>query len=202
MSYIKLTNDQINTLKSLPNNLNNKMTNKNIGGIIIVNKKNELKQIIMDFASSSLEEFYTQKTKVSLFKHIKNEDPVNNLVLTYEITNFLNNKEEFNTYYAPSLFEFIKCVIHSIYRSIFFHIVITSSGNIFVLNMKKKYYNDLKANKIKNKIKIKDMIHSLMKEYSEYFLNRNKLEIPQKIEEKFNCKKFKNNGVEIEYLKY
>ena len=111
------------------------MTNKNIGGVIIINKKNELKQIIMDFESSSLEEFYTQKTKVSLFKHIKNEDPINNLVLTYEITNFLNNREEFNTYYTPSLFEFIKCVIHSIYRNIFFHIVITSSGNIFVLSI-------------------------------------------------------------------
>ena len=49
MVYIKLNNIQLNTLKKLPNNLNDSLTYHNIGGILILNKANEFKIINIQY---------------------------------------------------------------------------------------------------------------------------------------------------------
>ena len=56
---IKLTNQQIQTLRNLPNNLNDKIFSKTLCGLFILTKTSEFKQIIIDFQSYSMEEFYT-----------------------------------------------------------------------------------------------------------------------------------------------
>ena len=49
MNYIKISKRQIDTLKNLPNNLNDSINNQNISGIIVLHKNNQFKQIILDF---------------------------------------------------------------------------------------------------------------------------------------------------------
>ena len=72
MNYIKITKRQITTLKSLPSNLNDSVNNQNISGILFIDKLGQFKQIIFDFQTSSLEEFYTGRnnSKIQLYKHI------------------------------------------------------------------------------------------------------------------------------------
>ena len=55
MNYIKLSQRQINTLKKLPSDLNDSVSNRTISGLMILSKSNEIKQIILDFQVSSLQ---------------------------------------------------------------------------------------------------------------------------------------------------
>lgn len=73
MVYIQFSNTQLKTLKNLPNNLNDSLTYHNIGGLLVMNKVNEFKQIIMNFQSYNMDELFTIKKdkNVHLFKHIK-----------------------------------------------------------------------------------------------------------------------------------
>ena len=109
MVYIQFSNTQLKTLKNLPNNLNDSLTYHNIGGLLVLNKVNEFKQIIMDFQSYNMDELFTTKKdkKVHLFKHIKNEDEKNNYVITFEIENMLKkaqDKEEYSCFSLPDIF--------------------------------------------------------------------------------------------------
>ena len=55
MNYVKITNRQISTLKSLPSNLNDSVHNQNISGILFIDKLGQFKQIIFDFQTSNLD---------------------------------------------------------------------------------------------------------------------------------------------------
>jgi len=211
MVYIKLNNIQLNTLKKLPNNLNDSLTYHNIGGILILNKANEFKQIIMDFQCYNMDELFTTKKdkKVHLFKHIKNNDEKNNYVITFEIENILKkslDKTDYNCYSLPDIFQWIKCVIHSIYRNIYNHLIITSSGKIFVISMKKHYFSSLLRKKYEEKLLIKNMYHLLMKDFLDIFhehkmKNKFVLDIPQKLQHYFHIQKFDiDNDIMINYI--
>jgi hypothetical protein len=176
MVYIQFTETQLKTLKNLPNNLNDSLTYHNIGGLLVLSKVNEFKQIIMDFQSYNMDELFTTKKdkKVHLFKHIKNMDEKNNYVITFEIENMIkkaHDKAEFSCFSLPDIFQWIKCVIHSIYRNIYNHLIFTASGKIYIISMKKNYYGKLLRRKISEKISIKDMYHILMKDYIDIFHN-------------------------------
>lgn len=211
MVYIKLNNIQLNTLKKLPNNLNDSLTYHNIGGILILNKANEFKQIIMDFQCYNMDELFTTKKdkKVHLFKHIKNNDEKNNYVITFEIENILKkslDKTDYNCYSLPDIFQWIKCVIHSIYRNIYNHLIITSSGKIFVISMKKHYFSSLLRKKCEEKLLIKNMYHLLMKDFLDIFhehkmKNKFVLDVPQKLQHYFHIQKFDiDNDIMINYI--
>ena len=203
MVFIQFSETQLNTLKNLPNNLNDSLTYHNIGGLLVLSKVNEFKQIIMDFQSYNMDELFTTKKdkKVHLFKHIKNNDEKNNYVITFEIENMIkkaHDKAEFSCFSLPDIFQWIKCVIHSIYRNIHNHLIFTASGKIYIISMKKNYYGKLLRRKISEKISIKDMYHLLMKDYLDIFHNHKIkykviLNVPDEFEKYFNIYKFESN---------
>lgn len=207
MVFIKFSQHQLNTLRELPQNLNSLTTSHNIGGIMVLNKAQEIKQIILDFQSYHIDELYTSKkdNKVHLSNHIKGADPRTNYTLTFEIENLIKkreNKSEFSCFSVPDIFQWIKCIIHSIYRDVYNHIVFTGSGKIFVISMKRNYYNKLLRMKLKDKIKIKEMYHILMKEYLDIYHEhklkyKSFLSVPIKLEELFNVKEFDKNDSNI-----
>ena len=207
MVFIKFSQHQLNTLRELPQNLNSLTTSHNIGGIMVLNKAQEIKQIILDFQSYHIDELYTSKkdNKVHLSNHIKGADPRTNYTLTFEIENLIKkreNKSEFSCFSVPDIFQWIKCIIHSIYRDVYNHIVFTGSGKIFVISMKRNYYNKLLRMKLKDKIKIKEMYHILMKEYLDIYHEhklkyKSFLSVPTKLEELFNVKEFDKNDSNI-----
>lgn len=203
MVYIQFNTVQLKTLRNLPNNLNDSLTYHNIGGLLVMNKVNEFKQIIMDFQSYNMDELFTSKKdkKVHLFKHIKNEDEKNNYVLTFEIENMLKksqDKMEYSCFSLPDIFQWIKCVIHSLYRYIYNHLIFTSSGRVYIISMTKNYYSSLLRRKIAEKIGIKEMYHILMKDYLDIF-HEHKLKhkviltIPEKFQKYFYIYKFESN---------
>ena len=174
MVFIKFSQHQLDTLRELPQNLNSLTTSHNIGGIMILNKAQEIKQIVLDFQSYHIDELYTNSNdnKVHLSNHIKGADPRSNYTLTFEIENLIKkreNKSEFSCFSVPDIFQWIKCIIHSIYREVYNHIVFTGSGKIFIISMKRNYYNKLLRIKLKDKVKIKEMYHILMKEYLDIY---------------------------------
>ena len=59
----------------------------------------------------------SNNSKVHLYKHIKDDDPKNNRVLTFEIVNNLNF-DKGDAFNIPSINQWLKCSIHSIYRNI------------------------------------------------------------------------------------
>lgn len=207
MVFIKFSQHQLNTLRELPQNLNSLTTSHNIGGIMVLNKAQEIKQIILDFQSYHIDELYTSKkdNKVHLSNHIKGADPRTNYTLTFEIENLIKkreNKSEFSCFSVPDIFQWIKCIIHSIYRDVYNHIVFTGSGKTFVISMKRNYYNKLLRMKLKDKIKIKQMYHILMKEYLDIYHEhklkyKSFLSVPTKLEELFNVKEFDKNDSNI-----
>lgn len=211
MVFIKFSQHQLNTLRELPQNLNSLTTSHNIGGIMVLNKAQEIKQIILDFQSYHIDELYTSKkdNKVHLSNHIKGADPRTNYTLTFEIENLIKkreNKSEFSCFSVPDIFQWIKCIIHSIYRDVYNHIVFTGSGKIFVISMKRNYYNKLLRIKLKDKIKIKEMYHILMKEYLDIYHEhkikyKSFLSVPTKLEELFNVKEFdkKDSNILFDY---
>ena len=192
MVFIKFSQHQLDTLRELPQNLNSLTTSHNIGGIMILNKTQEIKQIILDFQSYHIDELYTTKNdnKVHLLKHIKGADPRTNYTLTFEIENLIKkreNKSEFSCFSVPDIFQWIKCIIYSIYRDVYNHIVFTGSGKIFIISMKRNYYNKLLRMKLKDKIKIKEMYHILMKKYLDIYHEhkikyKSFLLVPEKLE--------------------
>ena len=208
MIYIKLTNNQIQTLKNLPNNLNDNLCSNSINGLMILTKSNEFKQIIMDFQSSSLEEFFTKKngSKISLLKHIRNENPRNNYVLTFEIANILSNsKSKISNYSIPGINQWIKCSLHAVYRKIFNHILLTPSDKIYCISIKKTYYYHLLEYKQKKNVKMNELLHYLLKSYSDIYhkYNGSELQIPEIFHKYFNIQTFtNNNGIMLEYMSY
>ena len=207
MVFIKFSQHQLNTLRELPQNLNSLTTSHNIGGIMILNKAQEIKQIILDFQSYHIDELYTSKkdNKVHLSNHIKGADPRTNYTLTFEIENLIKkreNKSEFSCFSVPDIFQWIKCIIHSIYRDVYNHIVFTGSGKLFIISMKRNYYNKILRMKLKDKIKIKEMYHMIMKEYLDIYHEhkikyKSFLSVPAKLEELFNVKEFNKNDSNI-----
>tara|TARA_Y100000741_G_scaffold362014_1_gene347004 strand:- start:1111 stop:1779 length:669 start_codon:yes stop_codon:yes gene_type:complete len=203
MVYLKLHSNQLNTLKTLPNKLNDCLVSNNIGGIICLNKANEIKQIIFDFEAYNVDELFisSKDKKVHLLKHIKNPNPKKYYVLSFEIENVLkksSQKEEYNCFSSPDIFQWIKCVIFSIYRHIFNHLVFTTSHNIYIISMKKNYFSSLYRYKHHNNITIKDMYHKLMKDYLDIFhyhknIKRSSYTIPDKFNEFFIIQKFDVN---------
>ena len=145
MVFINFSQNQLKTLKNLPQNLNSLTTSHNIGGVMILNKAQEIKQIILDFQSYNIDELYTTKNddKVHLLKHIKGADSRYNYTFTFEIENIIKKKEnnsEFSCFSVPDIYQWIKCIIHSIYRDVYNHIIFSGSGKIFIIAMKKNYY--------------------------------------------------------------
>tara|TARA_B100001173_G_C15856795_1_gene491212 strand:- start:119 stop:790 length:672 start_codon:yes stop_codon:yes gene_type:complete len=207
MVFIKFSQHQLDTLRELPQNLNSLTTSHNIGGIMILNKSQEIKQIILDFQSYHIDELYTSKkdNKVHLSNHIKGADPRTNYTLTFEIENLIKkreNKSEFSCFSVPDIFQWIKCIIHSIYRDVYNHIVFTGSGKLFIISMKRNYYNKILRMKLKDKIKIKEMYHMIMKEYLDIYHEhkikyKSFLSVPAKLEELFNVKEFNKNDSNI-----
>lgn len=203
MVFIKFSQHQLDTLRELPQNLNSVTTSHNIGGIMILNKAQEIKQIILDFQSYHIDELYTSKkdNKVHLSNHIKGADPRTNYTLTFEIENLIKkreNKSEFSCFSVPDIFQWIKCIIHSIYRDVYNHIVFTGSGKLFIISMKRNYYNKILRMKLKDKIKIKEMYHILMKEYLDIFhyhkvKHKCILTIPEKFYDYFHIYKFERD---------
>ena len=55
MVFINFSQNQLKTLKNLPQNLNSLTTSHNIGGVMILNKAQEIKQIILDFQSYNID---------------------------------------------------------------------------------------------------------------------------------------------------
>lgn len=205
MIYIKLTNNQIQTLKNLPNNLNDSLCCNSICGIIILTKSNEFKQIIMDFQSSSLEEFYTKKKNIHILNHIRNPDPRNNYVFTFEIINILTNiksSTKLSDYNIPGLNQWIKCAMNALYRKVFTHILFTPSDKIYSISIKKTYYYEIVKYKTENKVKMKDMFHYLFKSLCNlYQSHTDSLKIPDIFNKLFNIKQFNNNqGIMFEYI--
>ena len=203
MVYIQFSAVQLKTLRNLPNNLNDSLTYHNIGGLLVMSKVNEFKQIIMDFQSYNMDELFTSKKdkKVHLFKHIKNHDEKNNYVLTFEIENMLKKsqeKPEYSCFSLPDIFQWIKCVIHSLYRNIYNHLIFTSSGRVYIISMRKNYYSSLLRKKIGEKLPIKDIYHILMKEYLDIFhyhkvKHKCILTIPEKFYDYFHIYKFERD---------
>ena len=207
MVFIKFSQHQLDTLRELPQNLNSLTTSHNIGGIMILNKAQEIKQIVLDFQSYHIDELYTNSNdnKVHLSNHIKGADPRSNYTLTFEIENLIK-KERINqnlvVFSVPDIFQWIKCIIHSIYREVYNHIVFTGSGKIFIISMKRNYYNKLLRIKLKDKVKIKEMYHILMKEYLDIYHDhkikyKSFLSVPAKLEELFNIKEFNKNDSNV-----
>lgn len=206
MNYIKISKRQIETLKQLPSNLNDSVTNQNISGIILLSKSGEFKQIILDFSESSLQEFFTNSkdTKVYLKKHIRNKDPRNRRAITFEIINRLNtikNNSLTDSINKPNIDDWIKCIIHSIFRKVFNHLIISSSDSIFVISMKKNYYYFLVQLKKRNKWKLKEMYHYLRNKYIELYSSQSKysFEIPEIIRTEFNITECKNTDINFYY---
>ena len=73
MVYIKFTKHQLNTLQKLPTNLNTSTTSHNIGGILILSKSQEIKQIVLDFQAYHMDELFTSKNMLSLLFTIKRD---------------------------------------------------------------------------------------------------------------------------------
>lgn len=211
MVYIKFTKHQLNTLQKLPTNLNTSTTSHNIGGILILSKSQEIKQIVLDFQAYHMDELFTSKKdkKVHLSEHIKEADPKNNYTLTFEIENVLKkseNKVEFSCFSIPDIFQWIKCVIHSLYRNIHNHVVFTGSGKLFIISMKKAYFNNLFRKKITEKIKIKEFYHLLMKDYIDIYHkhkteHKSLLNVPKELVSYFDIKEFSKDdeNILIEY---
>ena len=212
MVFINFSQNQLKTLKNLPQNLNSLTTSHNIGGVMILNKAQEIKQIILDFQSYNIDELYTTKNddKVHLLKHIKGADSRYNYTFTFEIENIIKKKEnnsEFSCFSVPDIYQWIKCIIHSIYRDVYNHIIFSGSGKIFIIAMKKNYYNKILRDKCTNKIKIKEMYHILMKEYLDIYHEhkvkyKNFLFIPNKIYDYFIVKEYKkeHNNILFDYM--
>jgi len=208
MNYVKITKRQLDTLKNLPNNLNDSTSNQCISGLLILGKLNQFKQVILDFHVSSLQEFFckNKNSKITLYKHIKNEDPRNTRVLTFDIVNRINVNiedkynivESINT---PNIEQWIKCVIHSIYRKIFNHIVITSSDIIYAISIKKNYYYKILKLKLDNKWKLNDLFHYLLKEYLNIYEQQSKycFIIPEIFNEYFNIVKAEKSDIIFYY---
>ena len=211
MVYVKLSQNQLNTLKSLPNNLNSSTTSHNIGGVLILNKAQEIKQIILDFQAYQMDELYTnhKDKRVHLSDHIKQADPKYNYTFTFEIENVLKkqqNKVEFSCFSIPDIFQWIKCVIHSIYRNVYNHIVFSGSGKLYIISMKKTYFSNLFRKKTVDKLKIKDMYHILMKDYVKIYNNHKEkylslLNIPEELHNYFDIKDYekKTDDIFIDY---
>lgn len=207
MVYIKFSKQQLTTLQTLPTNLNTSLTTHNIGGILILSKSQEIKQIILDFQAYHMDELFTSRKdkKVHLSEHIKSADPKYNYTLTFEIENILKKQEqkvEFSCFSIPDIFQWIKCVIHSIYRQIYNHIIFTGSGKIFIISMKRNYFDKLLREKLKNKIKLKEMYHNLMKQFIDIYYNhktqhKSLLSVPTELYDYFTIKEFNKTSENI-----
>ena len=214
MVYIKITEKQLRTLQKLPINLNTSLICSNIAGVLILNKAQEIKQIILDFQSFNMDELFSsnKNNKIKLSEHIKDTDSRNNYTFTFEIENALKNnssKESFPCFSIPDIFQWIKCVLYSIYRNVYNHIVFTASGKIFIISMKKKYYENILRRKYIEKIKIKDMYHILMKQFIDIYHNHKKntkglVNLPTELFDFFNIKEFDKDSSTIlfEYIKH
>ena len=212
MNYVKITNRQISTLKSLPSNLNDSVHNQNISGILFIDKLGQFKQIIFDFQTSNLEEFYTDKdkSKIQLYKHIKNECPRKYKSLTFDIINKLNSdtKNDFGLHLdstnLPSIEQWLKCTIHAIMRKIYNHLVICPSDNVYTISIKKTYYYQILNMKFENNWKIKELLHYLIKSYTDIYheYTGSKLQIPPKFNEYFSIIKSKNTDIIFMYKSF
>lgn len=207
MPYLRLNLNQLNTLKNLPTNLNNILVCNNISGIICINKSNEIKHIVLDFESYNMDEFFlsTKDKKTHLFKHIKNPNQSKYYILSFEIQNIFKKtlEKQLVSFYYPDIYQWIKCVIFSIYRNIFNHLIFSHSNNIYVISMKKRYYYNLYRQKYIYKISIKDIYHKLMQDYLNIFNNNKSTTIPDKFYEYFHIQKFDlKNDMLFNYYSY
>jgi len=214
MVYIKITEKQLRSLQSLPTSLNTSLICHNISGVMILNKAQEIKQIVLDFQAYHMDELFSthKNNKVHLSEHIKDSDSRNNYTFTFEIENALKNstsKEFFTSFSIPDIFQWIKCVLYSVYRNVYNHIVFTVSGNIFVISMKKKYFQSLLRNKYIEKIKIKDMYHILMRQFVDIYHNhkintKGSTNLPTELNEYFVIKKFNKDcgNISFDYINH
>ena len=60
------------------------------------------------------------------------------------------NFDKGDAFNIPSINQWLKCSIHSIYRNIANHLVITPSDDIFVISIKKTYYYNMNENTFKS----------------------------------------------------
>jgi hypothetical protein len=213
MNFVKIKKRQLDCLKNLPNNLNDTLSNQNISGLLILDKLGQFKQIILDFQITSMEEFYIDtdknKNRIKLFKHIKNENPRLFRAITFEVINKLNNNANdygvhLDSNNIPTIDQWIKCTIHSVFRKIYNHIVITSSDNIYAISIKKTFYYEIYHKKLENKWKIREILHYLIKFYTEIYHSHkgSKFEIPSKFSEYFHIVKCKNNDLLFTYRSF
>jgi len=214
MVYIKITENQLRTLQSLPTSLNTSLICHNISGVMILNKAQEIKQIVLDFQAYHMDELFSthKNNKVHLSEHIKESDSKSNYTFTFEIENALKNSSSkgiFPCFSIPDIFQWIKCVLYSVYRNVYNHIVFTASGNIFIIAMKKKYFESLLRKKYIEKIKIKDMYHILMKQFIDIYHNhkintKGLIKLPTELNEYFIIKNFEKNSGNIlfDYIKH
>jgi len=186
------------------------MTSHNVGGLLVLNKMSEVKQIIIDFQSYHMEELFVKRhdNSVHILEHIENKDPRNNFTFSFEIENALKKRpHDFSSYFLPDIYQWIKCVIFSIYREVQNHIIFTSSGKVFTISMKKEYYNTLLRKKYIEKIKIRDMYHTLFREYIEYYKQDKKVHkaitsIPNNIRELFVINEIESDTTTFNYYSH
>jgi len=214
MVYIKITENQLRSLRNLPTSLNTSQICHNIAGVMILNKAQEIRQIILDFQAYHMDELFSshKNRRVQLSEHIKECDSRNNYTFTFEIENALknsNSKGNFPCFSIPDIYQWIKCVLYSIYRNVYNHIIFTASGRIFIIAMKKKYFESLLRKKYIEKIKIKDMYHILMKQFVDIYHNHKMntkclVNLPVELNEYFLIKSFEKDkgNILFDYIKH
>ena len=200
--YIKLTKQKIdNLINFCKYNFDSDFTNS-CNGVIILSKTNHLKQIIIDYQTLGIQDYIKQHKhdhRLDFMKLINNKDPNYHMVVSFDINNKFDKNNNFNSF--PSIFEFIKCCIYSIYRKVFNHLYINPYSKKYIISLKRKFLFELIEIKKKEKLKMNNFILRLFSMISKIYNNDNSYSLSQDIYEYFDINEF-DKDINILYKYY
>jgi hypothetical protein len=192
--YIKLTKQKIdNLIQFCKYNFDSDSTN-HANGIIILNKTSHIKQMLVDYQIMGIQDYvihHKNDHKLDFMKMINNKDPYYHMIISFEYDNKLHKYNNFDS--CPSIYQFIKICVYSIYRKVFNHLYINSYGIKYIISLKKNFMFELLEIKKKNKFKMKDMVSKLFSLISNKYYQDTKTNnylLSDKIYDYFDIAKF------------
>tara|TARA_B100001094_G_scaffold221002_1_gene215069 strand:- start:791 stop:1411 length:621 start_codon:yes stop_codon:yes gene_type:complete len=202
--YIKLNKQKIDNLINFCKYNFDADCSNSCNGVIILSKTNHIKQIIIDYQNQGIQDYvihHKNDHKLDFLKLINNKDPNYHMVISFDISNKFDKKNNFNSY--PSIYEFIKCCVYSIYRKVFNHLYINPYGKKYIISLKKHFLFELLGMKKKDKLKMKDFISRLFSIISKIYNNNNhnNYSLSEEIYEYFNINEF-DKDINILYKFY
>tara|TARA_B100001094_G_scaffold332263_1_gene403585 strand:+ start:3439 stop:4053 length:615 start_codon:yes stop_codon:yes gene_type:complete len=200
--YIKLNKQKIDNLINFCKFNFEEDCNNKCNGVLILSKTNHIKQIILDYQTLGIQDYiisHKYDHKLDFLKLVNNKDPKLYMIISFDIDNKFDKKNNFNSF--PSIYEFIKCCVYSIYRKVFNHLYINPYDKKYIISLKKKFLFDLINLKKTEKLKMKDFILKLFSTISKIYYSNNNYCLSEDINKYFDISIF-DKDINIVYKYY